>query len=93
MDMTSFQLFLSTTVVDLGIKIFAAVAFWIIGRWLIGRVMGVMQAATNRSKAVPTLTKYLGSIISIALNIALAMGILGYLVGPAKSICALRQHP
>ncbi len=89
MDMTSFQLFLSTTVVDLGIKILAAVAFWIIGRWLIGRVIGVMQAAMNRNKVDPTLTKYLGSIISIALNIALVLGILGYFGIQTTSFAAM----
>lgn len=89
MDMTSFQLFLSTTVVDLAIKILAAVAFWIIGRWLIGRVIGVMQAAMNRNKVDPTLTKYLGSIISIALNIALVLGILGYFGIQTTSFAAM----
>jgi small conductance mechanosensitive channel len=89
MDMSAFQLFLSTTVVDLGIKILAAVAFWIVGRWLIGRVIGLMQAAMNRNKVDPTLTKYLGSIISIALNIALVLGILGYFGIQTTSFAAM----
>ena len=37
MDMQSIQNFLSTTATELGIKILAAIAFWIIGRWLIGK--------------------------------------------------------
>jgi len=60
MDMQSMQTFLSTTVSDLAVKILAAVAFWIVGRWLIGRVIAVMQAAMNRNAVDPTLTKYLG---------------------------------
>ena len=32
-----------------GIKILAAIAFWIVGRWLIGRVIGLIQAAMNRN--------------------------------------------
>ena len=78
MDMQSIQNFLSTTVSELAVKVLAAIAFWIVGRWLIGRVIAMMQAAMNRNHVDPTLTKYLGSIIAIALNIALVLGILGY---------------
>ena len=41
MDMTAVQNFLSTTVTELAIKILAAIAFWIVGRWLIGKVIGL----------------------------------------------------
>ena len=47
----------------------AAIAFWIVGRWLIGRVVGLMQAAMNRNHVDPTLTQYLGSIVAIALSL------------------------
>jgi len=78
MNMQGIQNFLSTTAYELGIKILAALAFWIIGRWLIGKVVEVMQAAMNRNHVDPTLTKYLGSIVAVMLNIALVLGILGY---------------
>jgi hypothetical protein len=78
MDRGSIETFLRTTASELAIKILAALAFWIIGRWLIGKVVGLMQAAMNRNDIDPTLTKYLGSIVAIALNIALVLGILGY---------------
>jgi small conductance mechanosensitive channel len=89
MDMQSIQNLLSTTVTDLAIKIAAAIAFWIIGRWLIGRVISVMQAAMNRNNVDPTLTKYLGSIIAIALNITLVLGILGYFGIQTTSFAAM----
>ncbi len=73
MDMSSLEVFLRTTATELFIKVLAAIAFWIIGRWLIGRVVGLMQAGMNRNHVDPTLTKYLGSIVVIALNIALVM--------------------
>ena len=38
MDMQSIQTFLSTTATELAIKIFAALTFWIVGRWLIGAI-------------------------------------------------------
>ena len=89
MDMQSIQVFLSTTASELAIKVLAAVVFWIAGRWLIGRVIGLMQAAMNRNHVDPTLTKYLGSIIAIALNIALVLGILGYFGIQTTSFAAM----
>ena len=89
MDMQSLQSFLSTTVTELAMKILAAIAFWIIGRWLIGRVIAVIQAAMNRNHVDPTLTKYLGSIVAIALNIALVLGILGYFGVQTTSFAAM----
>ena len=89
MDIQSFQQFLSTTVYELGIKILAAILFWIVGRWLIGKVVFTMQSAMNRNHVDPTLTKYLGSIVVIALNIALALGILGYFGIQTTSFAAM----
>ena len=89
MDIAAIKQLLSTTVTELGIKILAALAFWFIGRWLIGRVVTVMRAALNRNHVDPTLIKYLGSIVAVALNIALALGILGYFGVQTTSFAAL----
>lgn len=89
MDTTAFKTFLTTTGTALAIKIAAAIAFWIVGRWLIGRVIALIRAAMNRSNVDPTLTKYLGSIVSIALNITLVLGILGYFGIQTTSFAAL----
>jgi small conductance mechanosensitive channel len=87
--MQSIQTFLSTTATELGIKILAAIAFWIVGRWLIGKVVDIMQAAMSRNHVDPTLTKYLGSIVAVMLNIALVLGILGYFGVQTTSFAAL----
>ena len=89
MDFQPVQLFLTTTLVDLAMKVVAAIAFWVIGRWLIGKVIGLMQAAMHRNHVDPTLTKYLGSIIVIALNIALVLGILGFFGIQTTSFAAM----
>ena len=89
MDIQTVQTFLTTTAADLAIKVLAAVAFWVVGRWLIGRVIAMMQAAMNRNRVDQTLTKYLGSIIVIVLNIALVLGILGYFGIQTTSFAAL----
>ena len=89
MDMQSIQNFFSTTVADLAVKVLAAIAFWIVGRWLIGRVIAIMSGAMNRNAIDPTLTKYLGSIVNVALNIALVLGILGYFGIQTTSLAAM----
>lgn len=89
MDITALQTFLTTTATEVAIKIVAAIAFWIIGRWLIGKVIGLMQAGMNRNNVDTTLTKYLGSIVAIALNIALVLGILGYFGIQTTSFAAM----
>ena len=89
MNPQAIQQFLSTTVADLAVKVLAAIAFWIVGRWLIGRVVALMQAAMNRNALDATLTKYLGSIVAIALNIALVLGILGYFGIQTTSFAAM----
>ena len=89
MDWQAIQVFLSTTVVELGIKVLAAIAFWIVGRWLIGRVISLMSVAMARNHVDTTLTKYLGSIVAVMLNIVLVLGILGYFGIQTTSFAAL----
>jgi small conductance mechanosensitive channel len=89
MDIAKLTNLVTTTGFDLLIKIFAALAFWIVGRWLIGKVIRLVQVGMSRNQIDPTLTKYLGSIISVILNIVLAMGILGYFGIQTTSFAAL----
>jgi small conductance mechanosensitive channel len=89
MDVQQIQTFLSTTATELAIKVAAAIAFWVIGRWLISRVISLVRTGMDRQKVDPTLTKYLGSIIAVALNIALVLGILGYFGIQTTSFAAL----
>jgi small conductance mechanosensitive channel len=88
-NVQAIQTFLGTTAVELLIKIAAALAFWIVGRWIIARVVQVVQASMGRNKVDPTLTKYLGSIINITLTIGLVIGILGYFGIQTTSFAAL----
>ncbi len=88
-NLESIRLFFTTTLAALAIKVLAALAFWIIGRWLIGKVVSLVSAGMARNQVDPTLTKYLGSIINVALNIALVLGILGYFGIQTTSFAAL----
>jgi small conductance mechanosensitive channel len=88
-DINMLENFLKTTAIDLAVKVAAAIVFWFIGRWLIHRVIAMVQAGMHRNHIDPTLTRYLGSIISVALNIALVLGILGYFGIQTTSIAAM----
>ena len=89
MDLKEIQVLLSTTVAALALKILAALAFWFVGRWLIGRITAGMRVAMSRSAVDPMLIKYLGSVVAITLNIALVIGILGYFGIETTSFAAL----
>ena len=89
MDMAAVQTFVSTTLIDIGLKVLGAIALWVVGRWLISHAIGLMQRMMNRNLVDPMLTKYLGSIVSIALNVGLVLGILGYFGIQTTSFAAL----
>jgi small conductance mechanosensitive channel len=88
-DMSTVETFVRTTLAGLAIKVVAAIVFWFVGRWLIHRVIALVQAGMQRNHIDPTLTRYLGSIINVALNIALVLGILGYFGIQTTSIAAM----
>jgi len=61
-----------------GVKILAALAFWVVGRWLIHFVVRMVQGSLSKQKVDPTLLRYVGSIVTVTLNVVLVIGILGY---------------
>ena len=77
-DISRYQDIIVTTATDVGLKILAAIAFWFIGRWLIGMVLNMVRASLERQKVDPTVLRYLGSVITVTLNVLLVVGILGY---------------
>ncbi|MFN8672750.1 MAG: mechanosensitive ion channel family protein [Candidatus Sericytochromatia bacterium] len=59
------------------LKVLAALAAWIIGRWLISVFMNLIGSFVSKTgKIDPTLSKYLNSIITGILNIVLVLSIL-----------------
>ena len=89
MDMTAVETFLRVTALQLGIKILAAIVFWVVGRWIIVRVVGLVRSGMDRKQLDPTLGKYLGTIINVTLNVVLVIGILGYFGVQTTSFAAL----
>lgn len=72
-----------------GVKILAALAFWVVGRWLIHFVVRMVQNSLARQKVDPTLLRYVGSIVTVTLNVVLVIGILGYFGIQTTSFAAL----
>jgi small conductance mechanosensitive channel len=71
------------------LKVVGAIAAYIIGRMLIGFASTLVMRAMERQKVEPTVIRYIGSIITVALNIILVVAILGYFGVETTSFAAL----
>ncbi len=72
-----------------GLKLLGAIAAYIVGRMLIGFASNLVVMAMERQKVEPTVIRYIGSIITVALNIILVVAILGYFGVETTSFAAL----
>lgn len=75
--------------ISIGFKIAGAIVFWLLGRWLIGLAVRMVSSALERQKVDPTLLRYIGTIISVTLNIILVVAILGYFGVETTSFAAI----
>lgn len=82
--------FISTRGADFALKVVAALAVWFVGRWLIGILRRLFQAALARGRRIDeTLSRYLGSIIGFGLNLLLILAILDVFGVRTTSFAAL----
>jgi small conductance mechanosensitive channel len=88
-DLNHIQQMVITAATDVGLKILAAIAFWVVGRWLIGIALNVIRKALETQKLDPTILRYVGSVVNVTLNILLVIGILGYFGIQTTSFAAL----
>lgn len=75
---SKYQAIVAQYATDVGVKILAAIDFWVIGRWLIHLAVRLVQGSLEHQKVDPTVLRYVGSVITVTLNILLVIGILGY---------------
>lgn len=75
---SKYQAIVAQYATDVGVKILAAIDFWVIGRWLIHLAVRLVQGSLEHQKVAPTVLRYVGSVITVTLNILLVIGILGY---------------
>ena len=89
MDVTSMFETAKPVVIAFALKVAGAIVLYIIGRWLIGIVGTLITKALERQKIEPTIVRYIGNIINVALNVLLVIGILGYFGVETTSFAAL----
>jgi small conductance mechanosensitive channel len=73
----------------LGLMVLGALAIWIVGRWLIRFVVSLVSKALTKRLIEPTIIAYVGSIITVMLNIFLVVAILGVFGVETTTIAAL----
>lgn len=88
-QISQYSSWIATYATEVGLKILAAIALWIVGRWLIGMVGRMLQSALSRQHVDPTLMRYIGSFVNVTLNIVLVVAILGYFGVQTTTFAAL----
>lgn len=71
------------------LKVVGAIIAYTVGRMLIGFASTLVMKALERQKVEPTVIRYIGSVITVALNIILVVAILGYFGVETTSFAAL----
>ncbi len=89
MDFNSMLKTAEGVLVSAGLQVLGALVLYIIGRWLISFVVGLLQKALAEQKIEPTLLRFIGNTISVVLNITLVIAILGYFGVQTTSFAAL----
>lgn len=90
LDLETVRVFIMTRGIDLGTKVVGAIVLWIVGRWLIGMITGLLRKVLSRNGRVdPTLAHYLGSILGALLNLLLILAILQVFGVQTTSFAAL----
>lgn len=72
-----------------GLQILGALVLYIVGRWLISLVVSAVQRVLTRQKIEPTVLRFAGNALSVALNITLVVAILGYFGVQTTTFAAL----
>ncbi len=88
-DISRYQEIVVSAMTNVGLKVLGAIVFWVVGRWLISIVLGMTRRALERQKVDPTVLRYVGSVVSVTLNVFLVIGILGYFGVQTTSFAAL----
>jgi len=78
MDFTQISKTVTDLLIGVGFKVIGAIAVYIVGRWLIGLVVSLIQSSLKKQKVDLTIVSYLVNIFTVAANIALVVALLGY---------------
>jgi small conductance mechanosensitive channel len=89
MDVSALVQNASVTLVSAAWKVVGAIALWLVGRWLISFALRLLGRALAREQFDVTLTRYLQTALSILLNVALVVAILGFFGVETTTFAAL----
>ena len=89
MDINEFVRTSIPILTQVGLMVVGAIVLLIIGRWLIGVAVSMITRALEKQRVDPTLLRYVGNIVSVLLNVALIVAILGYFGVETTTFAAL----
>ena len=72
-----------------GLKVLGAIVAFVVGRRLIGLASSLVKRALERQEVESTIAGYIGSVVTIALNVILVVALLGYFGIETTSFAAL----
>jgi small conductance mechanosensitive channel len=72
-----------------GLMVVGAIILLIVGRWLIAFAVKLITRSLEKQRVDPTLLRYVGNIVSVILNVALIVAILGYFGVETTTFAAL----
>jgi small conductance mechanosensitive channel len=79
----------SATLVAVAWKVAGALVLWLVGRWLIGFATRLVGRALARQQFDVTLTRYMQTGLTVVLNVALIVAILGFFGVETTTFAAL----
>src|SRR5262245_48658250 len=89
MDMNTFVQSATATLVAVGWKVAGALLLWLGGRWLIAFGVRLMSRSLENQRFDRTLSRYLQTSLSLLLNVALIVAILGFFGVETTTFAAL----
>jgi small conductance mechanosensitive channel len=79
----------TTIGIAFGLKVAGAIVVWVVGRYLIHLAVRLVSHSLERQQVDPTVLRYLGTVISVTLNVILVVAILGYFGVETTSFAAI----
>ena len=80
---------IGTLATEYGLKVVGAIIIWIVGSWIIKRVMKLVRKAMNKSNYEESLQKFLGNLLGWVLKVLLILAILANLGIETTSFAAV----
>ena len=89
MDWSKITSFIQQQAATVGLQILGALVLYIVGRWLISLVVRAVNRVLTRQQIEPTVMRFVGNTLSVALNVTLVVAILGYFGVQTTTFAAL----